>query len=154
MTTFLFVRHAHDAPVGTATPACRYDGTRARARGREPTCGDRHATYVFTQPAPARVSRRRDEIALVLGLEVLVDERLRERTNWGDVPGETFERVPRSVGTRRRACVTRAHGRIRGRHRGRYPRATIIVVAHGGIVGDYLGGHEDWPHCGVTEFAA
>ena len=37
---------------------------------------------------------------------------------------------------------------------GRYPRATVIVVAHGGIVGDYLGDHEHWPHCGVTEFAA
>ena len=35
-----------------------------------------------------------------------------------------------------------------------YPRATLIVVAHGGIVGDYLGGHEEWPHCGVSEFAA
>ena len=37
---------------------------------------------------------------------------------------------------------------------GRYPRATMIVVAHGGIVGDYLGDHEHWPHCGITEFAA
>ena len=32
----------------------------------------------------------------------------------------------------------------------RYNRATIIAVTHGGIVGDYLGGHEAWPHCGVT----
>ena len=27
----------------------------------------------------------------MLGLETLIDERLRERTNWGDVPGETFD---------------------------------------------------------------
>ena len=55
----------------------------------------------------------------------------------------------------RYACDTNAHARHSSTtHRARYPRATIIVVAHGGIVGDYLGGHEDWPHCGVTEFAA
>ena len=33
----------------------------------------------------------------------------------------------------------------------RFPEATIIAVTHGGIVDDLLGGHEHWPHCGITE---
>jgi probable phosphoglycerate mutase len=90
----------------------------------------------------------------VLGLEKLIDERLRERTNWGDVPGETFDEfLVRWNATDAQLSRARMAAFVQD-IRGRYPRATVIVVAHGGIVGDYLGDHEHWPYCGVTEFAA
>jgi broad specificity phosphatase PhoE len=114
---------------------------------------ERKATYVFSSPLRRAMETAR-EIALVLGLEVIVDDRLRERTNWGDVPGETFEDF-----LARWDDFDREISRCRIRtfvddvaHR--YPRATIIAVAHGGIVADQLGGHEHWPHCGVSELAA
>ena len=84
------------------------------------------------------------------GLELRVDDRLRERTNWGDVEGETWDEFLFG-GTRRHREVPRPSRRVRRRHRGPLSPATIIAVTHGGIVGDYLGGHQDWPHCGITE---
>jgi broad specificity phosphatase PhoE len=104
---------------------------------------------VYTSPL-RRAHQTAEEIASILGLEVICDERLRERANWGDVEGETWddflyrwERVDADVSRERLASfvddVT-----------AQYKRATVIAVTHGGIVGDYLGGHEDWPHCGIT----
>jgi broad specificity phosphatase PhoE len=137
---------------GPGDPGLTPDGRDlARRVGNE--LRPRKATYVFTSPLRRALETAR-EIALVLGLEVMVDDRLRERTNWGDVPGETFEEFL----ARWNAfdCAV-SRGRIREfvddvAHR--YPRATIIAVAHGGIVADQLGGHEHWPHCGVAETAA
>ena len=105
----------------------------------------KHATYVFSSPL-RRAVQTAEEIALVLGLELLVDERLRERTNWGDVEGETWDeflfRWERADTEKSRARLASFVDDIAAR----YPHATIIAVTHGGIVGDYLGGHEDWPH--------
>jgi broad specificity phosphatase PhoE len=151
VTTFLFVRHSVSVP-GDGDPGLTFEG-RLLARTVAEQLRRRHATYVFTSPL-RRAYETAEEIALVLGLEKLIDERLRERTNWGDVPGESFDEflvrwnaTDAQVSRSRMAAFVQDIG-------GRYPRATVIVVAHGGIVGDYLGNHEHWPHCGVTEFAA
>jgi broad specificity phosphatase PhoE len=151
VTTFLFVRHAMTAP-GPGDPGLTPEGRElARRVGRE--LRERKATYVYTSPLRRALETAR-EIALVLGLEVVVDERLRERTNWGDVPGETFEEfVARWDAVDRAASRRRIHAFV-DEIAHRYRRATIIAVAHGGIVADQLGGHEHWPHCGVTETAA
>jgi 2,3-bisphosphoglycerate-dependent phosphoglycerate mutase len=151
VTTFLFVRHSVTSP-GEGDPGLTFEG-RLLARTVAEQLRRRHATYVFTSPL-RRAYETAEEMALVLGLEKLIDERLRERTNWGDVPGETFDEflvrwnaTDAQLSRARMAAFVQDIG-------GRYPRATVIVVAHGGIVGDYLGDHEHWPHCGVTEFAA
>jgi broad specificity phosphatase PhoE len=151
VTTFLFVRHSVTMP-GDGDPGLTREGRQlAREVADQLRC--RRATYVFTSPL-RRAYETAEEIALVLGLETLVDDRLRERTNWGDVPGETFDEfLTRWDATDANASRTRMAAFVQDIG-GRYPRATVIVVAHGGIVGDYLGDHEHWPHCGVTEFAA
>jgi broad specificity phosphatase PhoE len=133
-------------------PGLTFDG-RLLARTVAEQLRRRHATYVFTSPL-RRAYETAEEIALVLGLEKLIDERLRERTNWGDVPGESFDEfLVRWNATDAQASRARMAAFVQDIG-GRYPRATVIVVAHGGIVGDYLGDHQHWPHCGVTEFAA
>jgi probable phosphoglycerate mutase len=91
-----------------------------------------------------------EEIAGALGLELLVDDRLRERTNWGDVEDETWDEF-----LRRWEQADRNESRARMASfvedvSAECPRSTFVVVTHGGIVDDYLGGHEDWPHCGIT----
>ena len=77
---------------------------------------------------------------------------MRERANWGDVDGETWDEflVPRGNASTPRSPAPRLAAFVDD-IAGRYPHATIIAVTHGGIVGDYLGGHQDWPHCGITE---
>jgi broad specificity phosphatase PhoE len=148
VTTFLFVRHAATTG-GPGDPGLSREG-RTLARQVGEALHARNATYVFSSPL-RRAYQTAEEIALVLGLEILIDGRLRERANWGDVPGESWDDflVRWDAGD---------DGRARDRMAAfvrdistRYPRATVVVVAHGGIVGDYLGGHEDWPYCGVTE---
>jgi broad specificity phosphatase PhoE len=149
VTTFVFVRHSMTTG-GPGDPGLSYEG-RVLARRRAESLLACTATYVYSSPL-RRARQTAQEIALILGLELRVDERLRERANWGDVPGESWE-----------VFLERWRRADRGASRARlesfvndiakqYPRATVIVVAHAGIVGDFLGGHEDWPHCGTTEF--
>jgi broad specificity phosphatase PhoE len=147
VTTFVFVRHATTA--GGPGDTGLSPGGRDQAREVASELRTYNATYVYTSPL-RRARQTAEEIASVLGLELICDERLRERANWGDIEGETWddflyrwERVDAEHSRERLASfvddVT-----------AQYKRATVIAVTHGGIVGDYLGGHEDWPHCGIT----
>ena len=127
VTTFLFVRHGMTRRW-RGDPGLTFEGSQLAAQVAE-QLRRRHATYVFTSPL-RRAYETAEEIALVLGLETLIDERLRERTNWGDVPGETFDdflvRWDRTDTQR----ITRPHGRPSyATSAGRYRRATVIVVA-------------------------
>ena len=148
VTTFLFVRHAMTTAGSGDTGLSPEGRDLARDVGR--ALRSRKATYVYSSPL-RRARETADEIALTLGLELMVDERLRERTNWGDVPGETFDEFLARWDT---ADVAGSRARLAAFVADvsrRYPRATVVAVAHGGIVGDLLGGHKRWPHCGVTE---
>jgi broad specificity phosphatase PhoE len=151
VTTFLFVRHAMTTG-GPGDPGLSLEG-RALAHRAADELRPRCATYVYSSPL-RRAYETADAIARDLGLEIIVDDRLRERTNWGDVPGETFaDFLERWEACDRRECRARIHSFVTDVSV-KYPRATIIAVAHGGIVADELGGHEHWPHCAITEFAA
>lgn len=147
VTTFVFVRHATTTggPGDTGLSA----GGRDEAREVADVLRAYNATYVYTSPL-RRARQTAEEIASVLGLEVICDERLRERANWGDVEGETWDdflyRWERVDAERSRARLASFVDDVTAQ----YKRATVIAVTHGGVVGDYLGGHEDWPHCGVT----
>ena len=148
VTTFVFVRHAMTTG-GPGDAELSLDGIEL-ARAVAEDLRAKHATYVFSSPLH-RAVQTADAIALMLGLELRVDDRLRERANWGDVEGETWEeflfRWERVDTEKSRARLAAFVDDIAGR----YPHATIIAVTHGGIVGDYLGGHQDWPHGGITE---
>ncbi|MDB5084027.1 MAG: phosphoglycerate kinase [Bacilli bacterium] len=56
------------------------------------------ATYFETKPIKhvyssplTRAKETANFIGLRFGLPIVVDNRLKERTNWGDLPGQTFE---------------------------------------------------------------
>jgi broad specificity phosphatase PhoE len=149
VTTIVFVRHAMtDGSAGDA--GLSTDG-HALAVAVAATLAERAVHAVYTSPL-RRARETADHIATATALDVAVDARLREKTNWGDVEGESFDeflaRWPRSPSAAPRLasfvddmCA-------------RFPEATIIAVTHGGIVDDLLGGHEHWPHCGITELVS
>jgi 2,3-bisphosphoglycerate-dependent phosphoglycerate mutase len=151
MTRLVFVRHSATSG-GPGDPGLTFEG-RALARRAGDELLARNVTHVYSSPL-RRARQTAQEIALVLGLEIRVDERLRERTNWGDVRGETLEefleRWARANVDASRARMASFVNDVAMQH----PGATVVVVTHGGIVGDYLGGHKSWPHCGVTELQA
>ena len=118
---------------------------------------ERAATYLQQRPI-ARVYtsplRRSQEtaapIAAALGLPVVVEPLLRERMNFGDVPGQSFaefqqlwercsrerDYVPpvgdssRGTGERIATYMDRVHIEL--------PHAEMVAVAHGGIIADFL----------------
>ena len=104
---------------------------------------------IFCSPL-ARTKETAEIIAAVLNLEVSEDPRLRERLNWGDIEGQTFDefmahwaRCSRerdyepgvgdsSIGAGRRteAFVSDCYRQFSG--------DTMIGVTHGGVLADFL----------------
>ena len=144
MTTIIFVRHA--PTDGTSGDAGLSDDGHALASTTAAALRGRNVRAVYSSPL-RRARETAEHIATTCALEVVVDERLREKTNWGDVEGETFDeffaRWPRTPSAAFRLAafvddVSAGDG-------------VVVAVTHGGIVDDLLGGHEHWPHCGITE---
>jgi broad specificity phosphatase PhoE len=126
----------------------------AQAQAVASALASRGVTRVFSSPL-CRARETAEIVGSVLGVPVTVDERLRERANWGDVPGvgwdefvDHWERsnadpdyvVPggvsaRESGERADAFVREVHGRHAGEH--------MVVVAHGGVIVDLLLQHFD-----------
>jgi broad specificity phosphatase PhoE len=89
-------------------------------------------------------------LAAALNLPVTVDGRLRERANFGDLPGQTFEEfvalwarcsrereyVPpvgdssRGAGQRIEAFMAAIHAAL--------PDGEVVAVGHGGVIADFL----------------
>lgn len=89
-------------------------------------------------------------IAEATNLTVSEDRRLRERANWGDLPGQSFEAFvamwerctqdrdysppvgdsARKAGERLSSCLSELSER--------YPADHLIVVTHGGLITDFL----------------
>lgn len=98
--------------------------------------------------------KRAQQTAAILAKEIKVpiseDHRLRERANWGDIPGQTFEEFvqlwerctedrdytppggesARQAGRRLTTCLLDLSAR--------FPRRSILVVTHGGLITDFL----------------
>lgn len=151
MTLFYLVRHgqiARDPAVDATDPPLSAAGRTEAA----------HVT-TFLAPRPiARVYasdlRRAQETAAPLAehfdLPVLVDPLLRERINFGDLPGQTFddfiqlwERCSRErdfvppVGDSSRAAGQRM-ARFMAVVARELPHAEVVAVAHGGLIADFL----------------
>lgn len=104
---------------------------------------------VYTSPL-RRAQETAVPIAAALGLPVVVEPRLRERINFGDVPGQSFaefqqwwaqcsrerDYVPpvgdssRHAGARMAALMDMVYTEL--------PQAEVVAVAHGGIIADFL----------------
>jgi broad specificity phosphatase PhoE len=143
----------------------------------------RHAAARLGEPVPARIFssplRRARETAQCfadrLGLAVSVDDRLRERENWGDVPGESWddfvERWERCNVERDFARSGGLSSRRAGAVADRFVRdvtrtdvSTVLAVSHGGVIVDFLlnnfpatelsvrkPDYREMVHCALTE---
>lgn len=90
-------------------------------------------------------------IAAAQNIPVSIDDRLRERANWGDLPGQTFDEfidmwekcirepdfIPPAGDSVRQACARLSS--LLSELVQQYPSGShIVVVTHGGLITDYL----------------
>jgi broad specificity phosphatase PhoE len=144
----LFVRHAEKAGIGPGDPGLSPKG-RATAASVA-TYLDRFSPTALLSSPLQRARETAEIIGRVLHLSVRIDPRLRERFNWGDIPGQPFDDfadmfergshdrdfappgVPtaRETGQRMWSVVND----LEVDHGGE----TIVVVSHGGAIVDML----------------
>lgn len=136
------VRVAGDPPLtGTGEAQARRTGAYLR---------DRAVVAVWSSPL-LRASETARLVAEPLGLGVYLDERLRERMNWGDGPaGQTLEQFleewTRATEDRDYTPTSGASSRAAGRRfesvlvelSSRYPGQAVAIIAHGGVTIDLL----------------
>jgi broad specificity phosphatase PhoE len=110
---------------------------------------------VFTSPL-VRAQQTAQVIAERVGVTTVeIDDRLRERANWGDVPGQSWDEfvllwersnVERDFvvpgGSSARGAGERANAFV-GDVAARLPDGEVVAVAHGGLIVDLLLQHFD-----------
>lgn len=147
MTTFYLVRHGQRARTSGDPPLSRRGITQARATAER--LWDRPLAAVYSSPL-RRARETADWLARPHALHVVRDPRLRERINWGDLPGQSFdefialwERCTREreyvppVGDSAQAAGQRVESFVRERAE-RHPGGEIAAVLHGGVLTDFL----------------
>lgn len=105
---------------------------------------------IFSSPLK-RAKETAEYIAKVHDLPVNIDNRLRERANWGDLPGQSFQEfvemwdrctrdpdfIPPVGDSVRQACERMVSLLIEVAKE--HPsEANIVIVTHGGLITDYL----------------
>lgn len=147
MTTFYLIRHGKKAHAVGDVPLSSAGRGEARATARY--LQDRRILCFYTSPL-----RRAKETAAIIAaaqrLPAIEDVRLRERANWGDLPGQSFaefvamwERTTRDptyappVGDSAVRAATRLASFIEETARS-HPRGAIVAVTHGGLIADFL----------------
>ena len=146
MTTVLLVRHS--VSTGGIGDAGLSDTGWELARRAAARLTDRRPARIFTSPL-----RRARETAQCFAdrfrVPVSVDDRLRERENWGDLPDESWDDF---VGRWERCNVERDFARPEGvssreagarvdgfvREVTRADRSAVLAVSHGGAIVDFL----------------
>jgi broad specificity phosphatase PhoE len=146
-TNFYLVRHAIKEK-GVGDVAISSDGTlQAQATAQ-------HFREMPIKKIVSSPLKRAKETALFIAKEanttISEDIRLRERANWGDIPGQTFEKFvetwerytqdrdfsppagdsARMAGERLSSCLLELAVE--------HPQDTIIIVTHGGLITDLL----------------
>jgi broad specificity phosphatase PhoE len=149
VTTFYLVRHG-ETTGGPGDPGLASTGL-AQAQAVAAQLATRPISYVFASPL-RRARETAAIIAAAVGCDVEIDERLRERANWGDVPGQSWDDfvaawhrshadrdyvVPgglsaNEAGARAAAFVRDWHARFTD------DDSEVVAVAHGGIIVDLL----------------
>ncbi|WP_010268377.1 histidine phosphatase family protein [Paenibacillus senegalensis] len=146
--TFYLVRHAlkekaiGDVPI-TANGRIQAELT-ARRLAQMPI------TAVVASPL-RRARETAEAISLTTNASLRVDRRLRERANWGDLPGQTFEEfvamwnrctqepdyIP-PVGDSAKQAAERLASLLQDLSK-EYPEdSSLVVVTHGGLITDFL----------------
>ena len=148
MVRFFLVRHGIKEKVIGDVPITLEGIEQARLTGK----------YFKSMPITAIISsplRRALETAQYISstkhIQVSMDNRLRERANWGDLPGQSFDEfiemwdkctrepdyIPPVGDSAKQACERLSSLLTELAHN--YPSGSnIVVVTHGGLITDYL----------------
>lgn len=144
---FHFIRHGkRDRKIGD--PSLTSEG-REEAERLARKLASNAIARIFSSPL-ARTRDTAEIIATILNLEVTEDLRLRERMNWGDIEGQSFnefitqwERCNRerdyrpSVGDSSIEAGRRIEAFVSDCYR-QSSKDTVIGVTHGGVLADFL----------------
>ncbi len=147
MGMFYLVRHGLKKQGTGDVPLSGEGAAQARATARH--FRQKKITSVYASPL-RRAAETAAFIAMELGYGVTEDSRLRERANWGDLPGQTFEQfvamwnrctrdreyIP-PVGDSARKAGERLESFIRECAE-QDPDCAIAAVTHGGLITDFL----------------
>jgi broad specificity phosphatase PhoE len=149
MTTFYLVRHAQvDRRTDPADPPLSALG-QSEAERAAAFLQARPIAQVYASPL-RRARETAAPIAAAHGLPVMLEPRLRERANFGDLPGQTLEAFvalwercsrerdyappggisSRGAGKRMEAFVAEVHAAL--------PQGEVVAVGHGGTIADFL----------------
>jgi broad specificity phosphatase PhoE len=149
MTLFYLVRHGQvDRSVDPVDPPLSEVG-RQQAERVAVYLRDRPITQIYASPL-RRAQETAAPLAAALNLPIIVDARLRERANFGDLPGQTreefialWERCSRErdyvppVGDSSRAAGQRVEAFMAAVY-STLPNSEVVAAAHGGTISDFL----------------
>jgi broad specificity phosphatase PhoE len=146
--TFFLVRHAiKEKAIGdvSITPKGIL-----QAQSTARYFNDSPITIIVTSPL-RRAKETAEYIAVGMNSTIVVDSRLRERANWGDLPGQSFdefveiwERCTRDpnyippVGDSAKQAGERLSSLLSELAKKHPPGSNIVIVTHGGIITDFL----------------
>jgi broad specificity phosphatase PhoE len=150
MTTFYLIRHGENDRIAGDQPL-NANGRR-QAQITAAFLKDRRIDAVYTSPL-ARARETAQAVADALGSTVIEDNRLRERANFGDSPGQTLaefiamwqacdqdrEFVP-AVGLSARQNGQRLESWMREVYQTQ-PHGVVVAGTHGGTITDFLLNH-------------
>ena len=149
MTTLYLVRHGiKEKSISDASLSLSTKGIE-QARMTAAYLEGKSVERVYSSPL-RRANETANIIGSRLGLPVVVDNRLRERANWGDLPGQTFEEfvdmwdkctrdrqsVP-PIGDSAKQAGERLESFILDVSKDGQSRR-VVAVAHGGLITDFL----------------
>ncbi|MDO3408160.1 histidine phosphatase family protein [Saccharibacillus sp. CPCC 101409] len=148
MTTFRLIRHGLKVREIGDVPLT--EAGLAQARLAAGALRERKIAAIVSSPL-LRARETAVPLARETGRSAVVDDRLRERANWGDVPGQTFaefvavwerctrepDYIPPSGDSARQAArrMTSALTDWASRYP---PGVEIVFVTHGGLITDFL----------------
>jgi broad specificity phosphatase PhoE len=148
MTTFYLIRHGKKEGVPGNPSLVNSEKSDVKLTAKY--LKTKRIKKIFSSPMK-RTMETSGIIAKELGLRVMVDKRLRERLNWGDKVGETWEDFwsewqktdldrdyQPSYGYSSREAGKRLQSFMEEISKKCNDKAEILIVTHGGIIGDLL----------------
>ncbi|MFH5186377.1 histidine phosphatase family protein [Paenibacillus sp. TAB 01] len=146
--TFFLVRHAIKEKASGDVPLTSKGVLQAQSTAKR--LGHLPITAILSSPL-RRAEETAEYIASETASTIQVDSRLRERANWGDLPGQTFgefvamwERCTREpdylppIGDSARQAGERLSSLLAALAQNHPPQSQIVLVTHGGLITDFL----------------
>lgn len=147
MTIFYLLRHGDKEFMPGDSPLSSKGIKQAETTAK--SLKDKNIAVIFSSQLK-RAQETAQIISRVLNLPMCVDERLKERMNWGDKKGQSFEEFNvewRKTDKDRNYKPTPGNSSFKTGHNlklfldemsKKHNNQTVIVITHGGAIGDFL----------------